>query len=417
MNGNIRYLNANIRILTMIGLYSLHENSSLIMKIVHAVWRIVNFIIFASTTLFIIMKIATTKHYDFRRNAHGMLHMMVYATSAYLYVYFYVRHKSLSNIQEFMNSRFLYRTDDSPEQLTMERYVKVVKRMLFAIDVFVFITGGSMLIAPFLSHTKERKLPIPAWYPFDWKSSPAYEWTYASQILTQLLLALSIGNTNALFPCVAYLTVGQFNILGANFRNVFYSALIEYGLHSDEVVTFSADFNGNQKRYINEKRVMQIIESPKFQTILIDLFHKHAKYYEALLVFVKDVDDFFSYYFVFKIAMYMMYIIVILYTIVFGKDKSFMLPSMIYFTSSMLTVFIFTFVGQIYTDESAAIRQRLYESPWYLGSKSFKQSFIIVQMATTRQLVLTAGKIMDMNLDTYKAMTLPTPSCPLRNRC
>lgn len=138
---------------------------------------------------------------------------------------------------------------------------------------------------------------------------------------------------------------------GANFRNVFYSALIEYGLHSDEVVTFSADFNGNQKRYvnadpwcavlmhflnrtrkvirkdsrladgeirqINEKRVMQIIESPKFQTILIDLFHKHAKYYEALLVFVKDVDDFFSYYFVFKIAMYMMYIIVILYTIVF----------------------------------------------------------------------------------------------------
>lgn len=86
---------------------------------------------------------------------------VVYATSAYLYVYFYVRHKSLSNIQEFMNSRFLYRTDDAPEQLTMERYVKVVKRMLFAIDVFVFITGGSMLIAPFLSHTKERYTPPP----------------------------------------------------------------------------------------------------------------------------------------------------------------------------------------------------------------------------------------------------------------
>lgn len=46
----------------------------------------------------------------------------------------------------------------------------------------------------------------------------------------------------------------------------------------------------------------------------------------------------------------------------------------------------------------------LYESPWYMGSLKFKKSFHFVQLVISKPVVMTAAKIVNMNIDTFKGV-------------
>lgn len=61
-----------------------------------------------------------------------------------------------------------------------------------------------------------RVLPIQVWCFYDWQSSPAYEITTAIQLFFQSVVAATFLGSEMLFPCVAYIGVGQFKILGCS---------------------------------------------------------------------------------------------------------------------------------------------------------------------------------------------------------
>lgn len=43
----------------------------------------------------------------------------------------------------------------------------------------------------------------------------------------------------------------------------------------------------------------------------------------------------------------------------------------------------------------------LYKSPWYVGSIKFQKTFLFVHLTVGRPIKLTAGKIIDMNMQTF----------------
>lgn len=87
-----------------------------------------------------------------------------------------------------------------------------------------------------------------------------------------------------------------------------------------------------------------------------------------------------------------------------------------------MPTFLFNYFGQLFVDEVAIflilinvcintkvfqynrISLSLYNSPWYVGSTQFQKAVLFVHMAASREITLTAGKIMDMNMDTFKGV-------------
>lgn len=56
-----------------------------------------------------------------------------------------------------------------------------------------------------------------------------------------------------------------------------------------------------------------MVETEEFQKVLRDTFLSYIKRHQQLMTYMEDVDDFFSYYFIVKLPMYMLYILLILY--------------------------------------------------------------------------------------------------------
>lgn len=103
-----------------------------------------------------------------------------------------------------------------------------------------------------------------------------------------------------------------------------------------------------------------------------------------------------------------------------------MTVSFLYIMGSIIPTFLFNYFGQVFVDEVCIIfaylhrllsmflqynqiSLSLYKSPWYLTSVEFQKTFLFVHMATNRRITLTAGKILDLNMDTFKGVRISTP--------
>lgn len=60
-------------------------------------------------------------------------------------------------------------------------------------------------------------------------------------------------------------------------------------------------------------RIEKVVETEQFQKLLRNTFISYINRHQQLMTYMEDVDDFFSYYFIVKLPMYMLYIILIMY--------------------------------------------------------------------------------------------------------
>lgn len=63
-----------------------------------------------------------------------------------------------------------------------------------------------------------RILPLPTWYPYDWKVNPAFAWSFFIQTIALCLTDLCYLPTEVIFPYVSLITTGQFKILGLPYK-------------------------------------------------------------------------------------------------------------------------------------------------------------------------------------------------------
>lgn len=120
---------------------------------------------------------------------------------------------------------------------------------------------------------------------------------------------------------------------------MFYTSLLKFGISKEDVMAYSRHFNvpDDEQRFplhtifkptwcfcysffvecSKERkafaRIDKLVETEEFQNVLRDTFLSYIKRHQQLMTYMEDVDDFFSYYFIVKLPMYMLYIILILY--------------------------------------------------------------------------------------------------------
>lgn len=63
------------------------------------------------------------------------------------------------------------------------------------------------------------------------------------------------------------------------------------------------------------------------------------------------------------------------------------------------------YFGDYLTEETENLKFSLYECPWYLCCEDFKTTFKFVHLRLTKPVVLSAGKFVDMSLETYLSVS------------
>lgn len=126
---------------------------------------------------------------------------------------------------------------------------------------------------------------------------------------------------------------------------MFYTSLLKYGISEEDVIAYSKNFNMPEDEnrfdflistifyttyFIRSviikntelfSKIDKLVQSKKFQDILWDTFLSYIRRHQQLMTYMEDVDDFFSYYFIVKLPMYMLYIILILFLWILVSEK------------------------------------------------------------------------------------------------
>ncbi|KAJ3636037.1 hypothetical protein MTP99_008883 [Tenebrio molitor] len=95
--------------------------------------------------------------------------------------------------------------------------------------------------------TRSYSLPFPAWYPFNVKSSPAYELTYLHQLISHIFIATGGCNVDMLVIALMMYVGVQCEILCDDLKNLdprdFTGSLKSCIRHHKEILNFAASCN------------------------------------------------------------------------------------------------------------------------------------------------------------------------------
>ncbi|XP_050498807.1 odorant receptor 2a-like [Diabrotica virgifera virgifera] len=73
-------------------------------------------------------------------------------------------------------------------------------------------------------------------------------------------------------------------------------------------------------------------------------------------------------------------------------------------------VFFYSYFGNILQDESDALTNTIYNMNWYDFDEKSKRALLIIMSGMSRPIQMTAGKILVLNLETFKKIMKSTYS-------
>nr|XP_022902952.1 odorant receptor 83a-like [Onthophagus taurus] len=241
-------------------------------------------------------------------------------------------------------------------------------------------------------------LPLPLWYPYDWKSSPKYELTYFTQSLTQYFMGFSYGASDMFFVCVGFMIGSQFEFLSFELENVVFTALLQQNVSKQDVVRFKNDLFAKQ---IN-LGMLKIIETEKFKSDLNEILKNWVRNHQVLMKICEETENFFAPLHLPNVMLGISYNIFIMYSIVVSKSFNSTTYSLIeYIMISHTQLFCLTFIGQKLTTSSEMVLDSFWKSPWYLCDKKIQKTLLIIQIKLKKPILLTAWKFFPMALSTF----------------
>ncbi|KAG5892077.1 hypothetical protein JTB14_022735 [Gonioctena quinquepunctata] len=108
-------------------------------------------------------------------------------------------------------------TDDKELETSLKKLYSIVLIPIIAIVVCSVVYFSTLLSAPLIL-SKERRLPNPIQYPFDWLVSPAYELIYCHQCLTLgYIVFFGVVGLDFFILAVCSCIIAQYKILQCSF--------------------------------------------------------------------------------------------------------------------------------------------------------------------------------------------------------
>ncbi|CAH1367589.1 unnamed protein product, partial [Tenebrio molitor] len=154
--------------------------------------------------------------------------------------------------------RFMLQLESEEFQPKNDQQIKMIQRSLKAWTMIylVFWVLALCIVSfrsffPILDGTvKNYKLPFPAWYPFDYKTSPLYQLTYFHQVICVWISGIATVNMDTFIAALMMCIGSQCDILSDNLRNLrncgdedFSKKLIDCIEHHKKIVRFAKECN------------------------------------------------------------------------------------------------------------------------------------------------------------------------------
>ncbi|RZB39582.1 7tm 6 domain containing protein [Asbolus verrucosus] len=219
---------------------------------------------------------------------------------------------------------------------------------------------------PILDKTyKVYRLPFLAWYPYNYKTSPQYEFTYIYQVMAIHFIAAVNVNIDGLIAALNMFIAAQFDILCDDLRN----------LHQNEEED-SAEVNKKLTTCVNHHR--EILK-----------FADHTNEFYNWLLFVQFFVGGIS----IGLAMFELTVVV--------PFSSEFYSHVSYANAIIVEVFMYCWFGNDIQFKSSKLPYAVFESNWTGLSESVKKNLIIFVLRLQRSLQISAFGLFYLNLETF----------------
>ncbi|RZC38457.1 7tm 6 domain containing protein, partial [Asbolus verrucosus] len=239
---------------------------------------------------------------------------------------------------------------------------------IIVLTVWFFSAGCLILwsLFPILDKSfHQYRLPFLAWYPYNIKTSPQYELTYAYQVVSISVLAVVNVNIDNLIAYLNMYVGSQFDILWDDLRNL-------------------RGFDKNDKDYVNRKLINCVHHHRE-----ILKFADYANRFYNWLLFVQFFVGGFS----LGLAMFQL-------TVVTPFSSEF--HSLIsYLNAIVVQVFLYCWFGNEIEIKSRKLPYAIFQSNWTDVSAEVKKNMIFFGLRLQKSLQISAFGLFFLSLETF----------------
>ncbi|XP_050351052.1 odorant receptor Or1-like [Nymphalis io] len=258
-----------------------------------------------------------------------------------------------------------------------------VQQLMFFFLTFVTTTGWA-------SSPKKNELPLRAWYPYDTRSSPAYELTYSHQVIAIIVAAFLNVSKDTLVTTLIAQCRCRLRLVGLSLKNL-----------CNEGYIIGESSSG-----------VSLTPSPKTLTLRPDQDHQVkirlracAVQHQEALEAAQQLQQCFSEPTFGQFAVSLVIICVTAFQLFSQSSNLVRLFSMgTYLLNMMFQVFLYCYQGHQLSMESEEVAGAAYDFPWYACSVSVRRSIIILMRRCRRVTKITAGGFTTLSLASFMAI-------------
>ncbi|XP_020716474.1 odorant receptor 49b-like [Ceratitis capitata] len=131
---------------------------------------------------------------------------------------------------------------------------------------------------------------------------------------------------------------------------------------------------------------------------------KCVQYHWKIIKFGEDLENAYSLMCLLDFSLYCVTLCMLLFYSVMDFTWALMFQAVVVELILTLLIFLTTFLADIFTQESLNVAQTAYDMNWLQRDKAFRVAVLLIILRSQRPLILTAGGIQPLNLETFLAI-------------
>nr|WPO56452.1 odorant receptor [Leucinodes orbonalis] len=242
-------------------------------------------------------------------------------------------------------------------------------------QLFFFILSYITALG-WISSTEKNMLPIRAWYPYDTSKSPAYELTYAQQVMGVTIGALLNVSQDTLVTSLIAQCCCRLRLLGLSLKTL-----------CQDMTIIGTHLTIDQEKVVKIRLTRCVME------------------HQLALDAANQIQFCFSEQIFAQFNISLIIICVTAFQLVSQTGNLVRFLSMgTYMLNMMFQVFIYCYHGNELSEVSSEIAGAAYEAPWYMMSIPLRRSLLIVMVRSRRIAKITAGSFTTLSLASFMSI-------------
>ncbi|XP_043260231.1 odorant receptor Or2-like isoform X1 [Colletes gigas] len=320
---------------------------------------------------------------DMAKLIAGAAMLMTNVTHACKVIFILCRHKRIENLIDTTKSKMFSRDNVKYSHIVTHYTWKGI----FHHIAYQSFGGMAVLcwgITPFadLLAGRTKKLPIEGWYPFNVTITPAFEITCLHQAVAVIICCFNNVAIDTLITGLITIACCQLTVLNRNITLI----------------------NSETKKLIAPR---DTIDKQKFTEQTSDKSYEDLKlcveHSNMIFNFSKEIQSIFGTVIFLQFLVNCIIICLIAFNITQMKVyiPSVLFGMVMYMCCMTYQIFIYTWHGNELYLHSANVIFAAYSNEWWHNTKNFKQAIQIIMIRAQQPLILSAGNIMELSVQTF----------------